>query len=244
MHLVDRQRLPQRVGLEAAREPLGVVPGVLRRPDDGRVRRRHLGVEGDRVGLQPEPPFLRADLELVLRALQHARDEQLPDPGGAERAHRVQAAVPRVEVADDCDRARVRRPDRERGADDAVDVADVRAEPLVQPLVASLHREVQVELAERRQERVRVAERVRAPVRVRDLELVLERQARVREQRLPESGRVGQLRRDAGREDAHRARLRPPDPDDDPAVVVVRAEDTVGVGAELDHVTSSAPRAP
>ncbi len=70
----------------------------------------------------------------------------------------MQPPVPAVEVADDRDRARVRRPDRERGAGDAVELADVRAEPLVELLVAALAREVQVELAERRQERVRVAD--------------------------------------------------------------------------------------
>ncbi len=83
--------------------------------------------------------------------------------------------------------ARVRRPDRERGAGDAVDLADVRAEPLVERLVAALHREVEVELAERREERVRVAERERLAVGVLDLELVLERQASPSgQQRLPE----------------------------------------------------------
>ena len=158
VHLVDRHRRAQRVGRAARRSShcssRQTCFGV---PDDGRVRGRHLGVERDRVALQAQPAVLRAELELVLRALLDAGDEQLPDPGRAERAHRVQPPVPGVEVADDRDRARVRRPDGERGADDAVDLADVRAEPLVEVLVAALHREVEVELAERRQERVRVA---------------------------------------------------------------------------------------
>ena len=57
--------------------------------------------------------------------------------------------------------ARRRRPHRERGAGDAVDLAQVRAELLVELLVAALAGEVQVELAERRQERVGVVERER-----------------------------------------------------------------------------------
>ena len=172
------------------------------------VRRRHLRRERDRIRLDAQPAVLRADLELVRRALLDARNEELPDAGRAERAHRVQAPVPRVEVADDGDRARVRRPDGERRAGDAVDLAHVRAELLVQLLVTALHCEVEVEVAERRQERVRVAQREGAPVRVLDLELVLERQLRLRQQRLPEARRILQRRLDALR--AARARPAPP----------------------------------
>ena len=60
----------------------------------------------------------------------------------------------------------VRRPDGERDAGDAVHHAGVRAEPRVQLLVPPLAGEVDVELAERRQERVRVAEDVRVAGRV------------------------------------------------------------------------------
>ena len=60
----------------------------------------------------------------------------------------------------DTDRAR-RRPDGERGARDALELAHVRAEALPELLVAALADEVQVELADRRQEAVRVVERER-----------------------------------------------------------------------------------
>jgi hypothetical protein len=58
----------------------------------------------------------------------------------------------------DADRARRRRPHGERDAVHAVDLAQVRAELLVELLVAALAGEVEVDLAERRQERVRVAQ--------------------------------------------------------------------------------------
>ena len=79
-------------------------------------------------------------------------------PRGAQRAHRHQAAVPAVEVADDPDAARVRRPDREAHAGDALVRARMRAEHVVQPLVRPLADEVQVDLAERRAEPIRVVE--------------------------------------------------------------------------------------
>ncbi len=109
------------------------------------------------------------------------------------------------------------------------------AELLVQLLVPALHDEVQVELAERRQERVRIALRERVAVRVYDLDLVLERQLRLREHRFPEPGGILQLRLDRARLHAHRLRLRPERAHDDAAVRLVRAEDRVRVGAELDH---------
>jgi hypothetical protein len=72
----------------------------------------------------------------------------------------------------------------------------VRAEPLVELLVPALHHEVEVELAERGEERVRVAQRERVAAGVLDLELVFERQPRLRQQRLPQPRRIEQLRLD------------------------------------------------
>src|SRR5439155_21092788 len=100
--------------------------------------RRNLRSEGDWIGLQPDDPVGSADLELVVRALLKVRNEQLPDPGGAEHAHRVQAAVPAVEVADQRDTARRGRPDGERDARDAVELTNVRAQLVVKLLMTSL----------------------------------------------------------------------------------------------------------
>ena len=84
-------------------------------------------------------------------------------PERAERAHRVQAPVPGVEVADDRDRARATAPRRRTPCPVTPSISrDVRAELLVELLVAALADQVQVELAERRQEAVRVAQRERA----------------------------------------------------------------------------------
>ena len=116
----------------------------------------------------------------------------------------------------------------------------MRAEPLVELLVPSLHREVEVELAERRQERVRVADGERVPVRILDLELVLERQPRLRQQRLPQSGRILELGFDARRLHAHRLRLGPERAHDDAVLGLVGAENAVGIGAEIDGHRASA----
>ena len=177
--LVDRDRALQRVALAARAQPLLVGPLVRGLVDDGRGLGRDLGLEGHRVGLQADLAVLGEDLELVAVARPDAGQEDLPDAARAERAHRVRAAVPVVEVADDGDRLRGRGPDGERGAAHAVELAHVRAEPLPQLLVAALADQVQVELADRGQEAVRVlgGDLVAAVV---DLVAVGERQRRLR----------------------------------------------------------------
>src|SRR3712207_9065671 len=72
----------------------------------------------------------------------------------------------RVEVAHDADRAGRRRPHRERRAGHALDLADVRAELRVQLLVAAFADQVEVDLAERRREAVRVLHRDRKSTRL------------------------------------------------------------------------------
>ena len=233
MDLVDRDRLVELRRLAAPREPLRVAPLVARLVDHRRRLRRQLGGEGDGIGLEPDLARLREDLELVVGAVADAGEEELPDAARAERAHRVQAAVPRVEVADDRDGARARRPDGEGGAVHALVLDDVRAELGVELLVAALAHEVQVHVAERRQEAVRVADGERAVLAVVDLELVVERERGAlhlaREDALVARRREldGLAVREAG---ADGLRGRPVGADEDAAVAVgMGAEEGVGV---------------
>jgi hypothetical protein len=116
VHLVDRQRpvepVPPRRGAGAIQ---AVAPGELARiADDRRVaggarNTSRTGRSSCRIGALGV-----ADLELVELALAQAGDEELPDPGGPERAHRVVAAVPAVEVARRPRPARRRGPTRRR----------------------------------------------------------------------------------------------------------------------------------
>ncbi len=85
-------------------------------------------------------------------------------PEAPEAAHRMVAAVPAVEVADDRDAGRGGRPDRERHARHAAQVAQVGAELVVDPVLVALVEEVEVLVAQRRQEAVGVAELPDPPV--------------------------------------------------------------------------------
>ena len=118
VHLVDRDRLAASGSRRrrARASHCSSRHSCRDRNDDRRRLRRHLGRLRDRVGVQADRAVGAAQLELVAGALAHAWQEELPDARAAERPHRVQAAVPEVEVADDADRARGRRPDGERGA--------------------------------------------------------------------------------------------------------------------------------
>src|SRR6185503_17759955 len=113
---------------------------------------------------------------------------------------------------------------------DAVDLLHVRAELAVELLVPALAGEVEVDLAERRQERVRVAQRERAALLVGDLELVAQRQLRAGDRALEHAARMAQLELDGlaavgARRDP--ARVRAVRADDDAAVVRVRPEQPV-----------------
>ena len=177
VHLVDRHRPVHRRAVAAVGHPLVVAPRVGRLEDHRRRRRGSLGVEGHRVGLLAPLAVGAEDQELVLRPRTHVGHEQLPDPRGAELAHRVLSAVPAVEVALDPHAPGGRRPDGEGRADDgcgaeALVAVLVSAEDRPQLLVPALVDQVEVHLAEARQEPVGVVAGDRA-VAVVDLDAVV-----------------------------------------------------------------------
>ena len=116
--------------------------------------RRHLGVEGERVGLQAQVPVGAVHLELVpsRSAAAATTPSQIPEgPAGSsgsmrpsQRFQSPTTETPRAFGAQTAKR-------------DAV-LDDVRAEALVDPLVATLPGEVEVELAELRELRLQHAE--------------------------------------------------------------------------------------
>ena len=160
MHLVDAHRLARGLALLARRQPVAVEPGVPGGEHDRRGGGRVLGRVRQRVSLLPPHRVPPEHLALVPGAVGHAGDEQFPYPGPAERAHRVGAAVPVVEVARDADAPGVRRPDGEGRTRGLAHLADVGPEHAPELFVAALRDQVQVELADGGQEAVRVVGQV------------------------------------------------------------------------------------
>lgn len=120
VHFIDGDRA---VIHRCARLHPGVVlPCTLRPIGHYRGRaRQQLGLAGHRVGLVGQPgPVGCGDLELVARAGLHARQEDLPHASAMAQPHRVTPPVPAIEVAHHRNTARVRGPDGETHAIDAL----------------------------------------------------------------------------------------------------------------------------
>ncbi len=167
VHLVDRHRRAVRLGRPAPLDPGVVAPRVLRtrrspsrcaaaarrarprgRPSAARRRRRRGSRTCSRA--RARPPGTKSSQTPVLPSVRI---------GWARSFQALKSPTTATEQ-------RGRRPDGEGGAARAVDLAHVRAERVPELLVAPLGDQVQVELAERRQEGVGVAHRHRRPVAV------------------------------------------------------------------------------
>src|ERR1700730_8374035 len=92
-----------------------------------------------------------------MRAFTYSRDEQFPDTGAEKLAHRVHAAVPIIEITHHADALRVWRPNREINAGVIVDVAQVRAELVVNLPVLPFAEKMQIDFAHDRSIAVGIA---------------------------------------------------------------------------------------
>ena len=243
VHLVDAHRAVVRVARRRARPSTRCRP--TRGPDvvdDRPGVRRALGAARHRVGLGAHDVVGTADLELVDVADADVGHEQLPHARGADQPHRVDPAVPVVEVADDAHRLGPRRPHRERDpahrAHRPVVLAQPGAEDGPQLLVAALADEVQVDLAEGGGEPVGVVLEVLDAVGPGHEQPVVHRAGRVGAHRRPDAlGLVGQLELLAVLEaHAHRLRQRLEHPQPQAAGLEVLPEEVVGLlVASLDE---------
>ena len=87
------------------------------------------------VGLNSQSAGFGTNLVFVFRAGREIGDEYFPDPGVAEHPHHVEAAVPAIEIADNTDAIRIRRPHCERCPLYAFELANVSAQLFPDPFV-------------------------------------------------------------------------------------------------------------
>ena len=154
VHLVDRNG---RVGIMTARtlpHPRLVVPDLrCRIGNDGRCGRRQLGRTRQRVGFERQSPTVRArDGKLVARAVSEPWNEQLPDTSREAQTHRVSPRIPRVEITNDGDSARIRCPDGKPHTLNAIDCHDAGAKVRRQFKMPPFVEQVQIEVAKQRTE--------------------------------------------------------------------------------------------
>ena len=119
-------------------------------------------MDSERVGFQENGAVGGLDLVLVEVARPDAGNEQLPDAARRHPLHRMPAAVPGVEGADDAHTLRIRRPHRELDARHTAARGRPRAELFEQPEMLAAHEQplvlaAKTDLAE--------AIRILAPVR-------------------------------------------------------------------------------
>ena len=174
MDFVDRHRpLEPRPERRPLRHPLAVAPLVVDGRHDRRRQRRHFECDAERIDLDGDLAGPRPQLELVAMAAPRRRREDLPHAAGAERAHRVHAPVPVVEVADDADAGRVRGPDREVNAFDAADRHRMRAELVVDAGVIAFAEEIEIVVGEHPAEAVGVVDLGGVPAGIVDPQAVV-----------------------------------------------------------------------
>ena len=197
--LVDRHRLAQRGRPAAQLHPAVVGPLVARAVDDRRRLGRQLGLERERVGAQQRgrrPGRAARTCSASPRRTPGTNSSQIPDAPSERIGCRRPSHELKSPTTDDRARRRAPTPRRPRPVTPSIS-RDMGAELLVELLVAALAGQVEVDLAQRGQEGVGVAQRVALAGRVLDLELVAQRQRRAGDLALEQPGRValGQLDR-------------------------------------------------
>ena len=235
VHLIGAHRLEDRVAQRALSHPVLVGPGVVALEHPRRGLRGHLGGEGHRVGPLGHRAVGAVDTQLVEPVVGEAGPEQLPDAGGAQHAH-LRLVAPVIEIADHADALGIGCPHGERHTGDLTvggrEAPRVCAQRLPETLVATLGEQVQVDLAQGRQEPVGVGNGVderRLVLGVADLEAVVDEVGeRHRDGEQPGLD-VGQRMAGAADQRVHLHRVRAVHPDHRVVVVFVGAQHRVRV---------------
>src|SRR5712692_1243175 len=146
MHFVDRKWFAPRLSLLSSRHPCTIAKLVFRFEYDRRSFRRDFHHEGIRIGFEKLAPA-RIDLVLIQLTGLQSRNKKLPDAAVATTAHPMLRGIPTVEVANDADAPRVRRPHGECDAAISFVRDQMRAKLFVDAFVLAFAKEMQVKFA-------------------------------------------------------------------------------------------------
>src|SRR5262249_37053770 len=138
MHLVNRHRRLQRLLFAAARHPIAITPFIREVPDDGGRLWRSFGMEGKRVCfVNAVIVVTRYHMELVGFSLTGMWDKNFPYTGISDWVHRMAGLVPAVKTTGQKHALRIRSPHRKVRTGHVVDDATLRAQLLVQLVMAA-----------------------------------------------------------------------------------------------------------
>src|SRR5436309_2277924 len=160
MNFVDGDRRLEPVFPCAEGNPLGVLPFVV---IEARNDRAGIGTQlrTERVGVSFQREDVTAwadDFIFVDSAFVVLRQEDFPDARGATSAHRMDPAVPAIEVAHDADAPCAGSPNSEVNTANAFERYHMGAELFVSVVVAALAHEVQIKPAEDDRKRISIEE--------------------------------------------------------------------------------------
>jgi len=150
MDFVDGDGRLEPVLLRPARKPIGVLPFVM---IEARYNRAGAGAQFGAKGVgisfeRKNVPARTDDFIFVDGTFLELREKDFPDAGGAASTHRMDSAVPPVEVANNAYALCAGSPDREVSAPNAFKRYDVRAEFFVSVVMAAFAHEEEIELAQ------------------------------------------------------------------------------------------------
>ncbi len=145
MHFVNRHRRLDRITRPALLHPFLVAPGVIEIPHHRCRSWRLLLQQSNRIGLiDAVPVMMRLDMKLVERALVCPGNESFPDARIPSRAQGMRLRMPLVEASNHRHRTRIRRPHGETRSRFATRRHEVRAHLFVNPVVATLIKQIEV----------------------------------------------------------------------------------------------------
>ncbi len=176
---------------------------------------------------------MRADLKFVVHPFPRSGHEQFPHPAPEQTPHRMDAAIPAIEIAHHAHAVRVRRPDREIDAVHSADVAQLRAELLPELEIVALGKEMQIHLAHDRPVAIRVARHLLALVPRDHAHLVIQLPRFPRQHRLEKTlgmQPIGRHFLSARDRDPHLSRVRPKNADDEVFAHAMRTKNAKRIG--------------
>src|SRR2546423_732559 len=138
MNLVNAERTTRHIFRASRLHPGGVGPAVTGQVvDQGGGLLAVLAKKGKRIAFQENGATSGTDFKFIVRVFADTGNEQFPNAAADQLAHRVNPAIPAVEIPDHTDALRVRSPDRKVNTGIVADLAKMRTEFVVKtPMLA------------------------------------------------------------------------------------------------------------
>src|SRR5215469_3946848 len=149
MNFVNRHGRVQPITLGTVCKPCSVFPLMLIDVDyDGSIVGTFFGGEAIWIRFKSPEAEPGADFKFIDRSFAKPRNKNFPDPGFAAQAHRVDASVPQIEIADDAHTLRIRGPHTKVHPTHVGNFANVRTKLFVLLIVSAFTGKIEIVVSE------------------------------------------------------------------------------------------------